>query len=142
MTTPEQWDEASSAFTAGESARSIARRLGLHHSAVGRRAKREGWAAQAGAGGAPARSGARDATAEEAEPPARTDVGALLTAHQPPPLDLTNPEHQRAVLAAAMGERSGQAALDHIDALSEDQRSQRAERLGYHGLGWTSRAGF
>ncbi len=146
MTTPEQWAEAREAFEAGDSARSIARRLGVDHSTVVRRAKRGGWAVRTGE-----ESGARlhrrvaahpDAPLEE-EPPARNDVRHLLGGDSAPALDLSNPAHQRAVLDAALGRRSGQAALDHVDALAADQREERAERLGYRGgLGWLRRARF
>lgn len=145
MTTAEQWSEAREAFEAGDSARSIARRLGVDHSTVVRRAKRGGWAVRTGE-----ESGARlhrrvaahpDAPLEE-EPPARHDAARHLAGPLSPPLDLSDPAHQRAVLAAALGRRSGQAALDHIDALAADQRQERAERLGYRGLGWLRRARF
>ncbi len=133
--TPEQWAEAREAFEAGESARSIARRLGLHHSAVARQAKREGWrdhGGAGGAGGAAARSGAPDAPAEapaEAHQPTRTDdLGRLVAGDRRPKFDPTTPEGQRAILQAAGILPKPWAEVEaRLEELAEDQRAEREE---------------
>ncbi len=146
--TPEQWDEARVAFEAGDSARAIALRLGVTHTTVTRRARREGWAGveadathQGGARGA-RRVAARPAGPDDDSPTRPGDLGPLLAGDAEPPLDLTNPAHQQAVLDAAHGYRRGAALEDHLEALAEEQREARAERLGYRGLGWLWKAGF
>lgn len=141
----DEWAEARAAFEAGDSARAIARRLGLHHSAVSRQAKRQGWAAyQAEGGGAVAqrRAAARPEGPDD-EATARPDGPAPLVATDaPPPLDLDDPRHQRVVLDAATGVRRGQDLEDHLEHLAEDQREAQAERLGRRGPGWLWRAPF
>ncbi len=144
--TPDQWEEARAAFEAGDSARAIARRLGLHHSAITRQTRRQGWSLSqvgaGGAGGAPARSGAAGAPDDEEAPTRPNDLGPLLAGDAEPPLDLTNPAHQQAIVDAAMGIRRGAALEDHLDQLLAEEREQRAERLGLRGLGWISHAPF
>lgn len=128
---PDQWAEARAAFEAGESARAVARRIGAHHSAITRQAKRQGWAKhQVGGGGAVAqRRVAARPDAPDDEAPAPPD--GPLVGDAEPPLDLTNPAHQRAVLEAYLGIRRGPALEDHLDRLLEDQRQAQAERIDW-----------
>ncbi len=139
--TPEQWAEAREAFMAGESVRSIARRLGLHHSAVARQAKREGWRGHGGAGGAggaAARSGAPDAAEDapaEAQQPARTyDLGRLIGGDQRRQFDINDPADQRRILElTGLAPRPWAEQEARLEQLAEDQREEREDR------GWLRR---
>ncbi len=148
MTPTPDWEEARAAFEAGDSARAVALRLGVTHTTVARRARREGWAVasgdathQGGARGA-RREAARPARPDDGAPTRPGDLGPLLAGDAEPPLDLTNPAHQRAIVEAAAGIRRGPALEDHLEALLEEQREQRAERVGYRPPGWLWRTPF
>ncbi len=134
--TPEQWAEAREAYEAGESARSIGRRLGVDHSAVTRRAKRDGWVVQAGApGGAvgqrrvPARPGApAEGPAEVQQPTPTDDPGRLIAGDQRPKFDPSTPEGQRAILqAAGILPKPWPEVEARLEELAEDQRAEREE---------------
>ncbi len=146
MTTPEEWAEAREAFEAGDSARSIARRLDVAHSTVVRRAAREGWSVRTGEEGG-ARTHRRvaahpDAPLEE-EPPARHDLPALDAGDSSPPvIDWSNPRHAAAVIAAAHGHKPPAEREAWLEQRAREQLEERAERLGLRPPGYWRRCPF
>ncbi len=152
MSPSPDWARARADYEAGRAtAKDLAQRLGVHPSTVGRRRAREGWRAPAPGGAPPAVSGDTAAQSPGAEPsPAdesagqggrhrdatvqSPDTAGVVVGDAEPALDLTNPVHQRAVLDAAMGIRRGAALEQHLEALAEEQREQRAER--YRPVPW------
>ena len=143
--TPEQQAEAREAYQGGESARSIARRRGVDHSAVTRRAKREGWVVQArDQGGAVGqrRVPARPDAPEEAQQPTRgDDLGPLLAGDQRREFDINDPADQRRILElTGLAPRPWPEVERRLEELAADQREAEAERRGYRPLGWLRHA--